>query len=225
MKKLLLTIVLTLSAVVVSNPSSAHAADPLYNVIGVGDSVGKIVFPYVAVGTPKWLNGEPSRAPFLAGVPPSRTCGATTCSDSAVTGSMVDVLEDFVWAVKPGGFVIIQDAGWGDKNGTYVTLASWQAFVEQTVALIPNNVTLVFVYPGYDPVVSQGSQDVMYSRTIAAKTILEAHDEQPYITVNWWYAVETHDQNSATPYTDSGGLHPSVAGRNWLAQQLTDAVT
>jgi hypothetical protein len=220
--KKMFAIALVLGAIFFVNPSPAQAAT--FDIIGVGDSVGKQVFPGVGLNRVRWLNGEPSRAPFVAGVPPSLSCGWNTCGNSTLTGSIISVLTSAVKNSEPGGYVIVQDAGHGDKNGKNVTLTEWRNFVAQVLALIPDDRTLVFIYPAYDPVVSQTGQDVMYQRTIAARDLIWVSD-QPFITVNWWYAVETHDQNSATPYMSPDGLHPSAAGIKWLQDQLNAAIS
>lgn len=222
MKKLVSAIVLVLSAIFFITPQAAHAAT--YDIIGVGDSIGKQIFPGVAVGQNRWLNGEPSRSPYLAGVPPSLSCNFSGCVNSTLTGGTVQILTWALASDEPGTFVIVQEGAWGDKNGVYIDNAQWTRFIQDVLSVIPDDRTLVFIYPAHDPVVSQAKQDVMYARTIIARDLIWASD-QPYVTINWWYAVETHDQNSATPYTKPDGLHPSAAGVAWLQAQINAAIS
>lgn len=196
-----------------------------YDVIGIGDSIGRQVFPNVAVGTPRWLNGEASRAPTVAGVLPSKTC-SVICFDSTFTASAINALTWSMSSSEAGGYVIVQEGGFADKNGVYLTLANWQTFVTNVVAIIPDDRTLVFVLPAYDPSIGDGTyEDTMYARTVAAQTIFANTPAQPVITINWWYAVHSNPLGSPNPYTTSDGLHPSTAGAAWLANALTQAVT
>lgn len=222
MNKIVSAIVLTLSTIFFINPTQAQAATT-YQIIGVGDSIGKMVFPGVGVGQSRWLNSEAARAPNLPGIAPAITC-TIGCANSALVASILQGVQWSMAASRPGGYVIVQDGGSADKNGKSITLTEWTNFVKSVLSAIPDDRTLVFIYPAYDPVVSQSGQDVMYNRTIAARELIWASN-QPYVTVNWWYAVETHDQNSATPYTNADGLHPSPAGIAWLQQQLNAAVS
>lgn len=221
--RLALSAALTATTLFATGSNQAHAAT--YDVIGIGDSIGRQVFPQVAVGTPRWLNGEASRAPTVAGVLPSRSC-SIVCFDSTFTASAINALTWSISSSEPGGHVIVQEGGFADKNGVYLTLAAWQAFVQNVVNIIPDDRTLVFVFPAYDPSIGNGTyEDTMYARTIAAQAIFADTPGQPVVTVNWWYAVRSNPLGSATPYTIADGLHPSTAGAAWLANALTQAVT
>jgi len=202
-----------------------------YQVIGSGDSISLHVFPNVAVGQTRWLNREPSRAPYTPGVPPSLTCG-TTCYSSTLSASTVQTITWALASSAPGGYVIVQDGGHADKNGVITTDGEYRDFVEDIVAVIPNDRTLVFVYPGYDASINCASCPVGYQnlsqtanrRAQIARDVFNNNPAQPVATVNWWYAVSTHPIGSANPYVLADGLHPTAAGSAWLAQQLNQVV-
>lgn len=222
MKKIIALAVLA-SALFFGGAKPASAAT--YDVIGIGDSIGKQFFPTTAVGTPRWLNAQPSRAPYVSGEPGTSISCVVTCLPSTVENSTIGALTAFIGSSEPGGYVIVQDGGWGDRYGVYTTLQMWKDFVQDVIDIVPNDRTLVFVYPANDPVEDQAAQDVMYARVIAARDILNANPSQPHIKINWWLAVENNDHNSPTPYTKPDGLHPSAHGVLWLASQVTAAVS
>jgi len=193
-----------------------------YRVVGSGDSILELVLrndlldPWPTLAD-RWIISEPCRAPWLSG-----------CDNRASTVTEVTWL---MGSVSPGGFVVVQDGGIGDKNGLATTLDKWRQFVQAVINVVPNDRTIVFVLPassqagtftvsGHAP--GSTARQIMADRGSAARGVFAANPAQPVRYIDW-FAMTTG--NPALLAAD--GLHPSVrpadttnSGAHALARQL-----
>lgn len=189
---LMLAVIALFLALALLTATYAGASVTGFEVVVSGDSIIRLSETKVA-GEGRYVDAEDGRQVALRGT-----------SDRL---SSTEAVRLMVPMVKPGGTFVFQD------NAAQTTPAQWRALLVDIVQRLPDDRCLLGVLPVW---VAPGSPATIADAAVKANIMVAEFAKQPcHDWVRWNQAV------TANPALVYDGQHPTSAGTDYLAAQIT----
>lgn len=172
-----------------------------YRVVGTGDSILAMTFGVpspgsaaIIDGTERWLDLEYGRNAYTNGL-----------ANRASTNSIWPLVRD---RSQTGGWIIIMD------NALGVSITGWKTLVDKIRAEAPPDRGLIGITPIFHPRWDPTGTNTNLAATNAAQLIKSFSQHPTSVLIRWDQAVQ------ANPSFVYDGQHPTLAGKQWLRDEL-----